>query len=186
MQDQYNPKRGRQAFRKKIKQLCWRIVNVTLFRYSPFFCYGFRRFLLRCFGAKIAKTATIGRLAEIDAPWFLTMMERSMICNHAWVMCYAPVVIGNQSLVGEYARLLTGSHISNSNSYKGIASSIEIGENCWIASCAIVVSGGYKPLKVGDGAIVGAGSVIYRNVKPMAIMMGNPAKYIADREFNMA
>ena len=109
-----------------------------------------------------------------------------MICNHTWVMCYAPVEIGNQSLVGEHARILTGSHISNSASYKGVASSVTIGENCWIASCAILASGGYKKLKIGDGAIVGAGAVVFRNVKPMAIMVGNPAKHIADREFNKA
>lgn len=183
MDTAYNPKKGVSPVRQKLRQLCWRVMNITLFRYSPFFCHGFRRFLLRSFGAKIAKTATVGRLADIEAPWFLTMGERSMICNHAWVMCYAPVVIGNQSLVGEYARILTGSHLSSSTSYQGVASSVIIGENCWIASCAMLVSGGYRKLKIGDGAIIGAGSVVFRNVKPMAIMMGNPAKYIADREF---
>ena len=186
MEASYNPKRATTPILLKIHRFCWTVVNSTVFRYSPFFCYGWRRFLLRCFGAHIDKTATIGRRAIINSPWNLTMGASSMICNDAWVMCYASVVIGNQSLVGEYARILTGSHVSNSVSYQGIASSIIIGENCWIASCAMIVSGGRKKLTIGDGAIVGAGAVVFRKVKPMAIMIGNPAKYVADREFNKA
>lgn len=180
----YNPKKDKKSVRRKLHRLCWIFVEKTLFRYSPFICYGWRRFLLRCFGAKIAKTATIGRQARIDDPWNLTMGERSMICNHTWIMCQAPVIIGNQSLVGEYSKILTGSHISNSKSYKGIVSGVTIGSNVWIASCAIISSGGYKTLKIGEGAIIAAGAVVFNNVKPMAIMFGNPAKHIADREFN--
>lgn len=184
MVNEYNPKKDKKEMGKKLRRLLWTIIERTLFRYSPFICYGWRRFLLRCFGAKIAKSATVGRLARIEAPWNLVMGERSMICNNTWIMCYAPVTIGEQALVGEYARVLTGSHITNSKSYKGISSGVEIGANSWIASCAILSSGGYKTLKIGEGAIVGVGSVVLRNVKPMTIVMGNPAKYIADREFN--
>ena len=180
----YNPKNDKKKLSGKLHRFLWVMVESTLFRYSPFICYGWRRFLLRCFGAKIAKSATVGRLARIEAPWNLVMGERSMICNNTWIMCYAPVTIGEQALVGEYARVLTGSHITNSKSYKGISSGVEIGANSWIASCAILSSGGYKTLKIGEGAIVGVGSVVLRNVKPMTIVMGNPAKYIADREFN--
>ena len=106
-----------------------------------------------------------------------------MICNHAWVMCYAPVIIGEQSLIGEYARVITGSHLSNSSSYQGVASSVIIGNNCWIASCAIVASGGRRKLTIGDGAIIGVGAVVLLSVKSMAIVVGNPAEQIAERDF---
>ena len=182
----YNPKNMERSIWRKLHRFSWVIVNSTIFRWSPFFMYGWRRFLLRSFGAKIAKSATIGRKAVIEAPWNLSMGERSMICNNAWLMCYAPISIGNQSMVGEWARILTGSHVSNSTSYKGISSAVSIGENCWIASCAMLVSGGYKKLVIGDGAIVGAGSVVMRNVKPMTVVVGNPAKFLVEREFNKA
>lgn len=177
----YNPKNCKIDLRYKLACHAWGGVNATLFRWSPFFCYGWRRFLLRCFGAKIAKTATVGRTAVIDAPWNLTMGERSMICNHAWVSCHAHVVIGNQSLVGEYARILTGSHKTGSKDYEGIASGVTIGEDCWIASCAVVCSGGYRELKIGDGAIVSASAVVYSDVRPMGIAIGNPAHCVIDR-----
>lgn len=180
---EYNPKNDKKSKFRKVHRLCWKVVEQSLFRYSPFFCYGWRRWLLSFFGAKLSNSATVGRLARIDDPWNLTMGERSMICNHAWIMCHAPVNIGDQAIVGEYVKILTGSHVSNSTSFKGIVSGVTIGENAWIASCAILSSGGYKTLKIGDGAIVSAGAVVFTNVKPMAIMFGNPAKHIADREF---
>ena len=181
--NEYNPKNDKRALGTKLHRHLWLLVNATLFRWSPFFCYGWRRFLLRMFGAKIARTATVSRTAVINAPWNLTMGDRSMICHHAWVMCHAPVVIGNQSLVGEYARILTGSHISYSKIYRSITSPVVIGENCWVATCAIICWGGYRKFTMGDGAILGVGAVAMRSIKPMTINVGNPAKYIADREF---
>lgn len=182
---EYNTEGGRPSIRIRIRQLLWSIVQVTLFRMSPFICYGWRRFLLRSFGAKIAKTATIGRLARIDAPWNLEMDDKSMICNNAWVMCYGKISVGRYSLIGEYVRVLSGSHDSNSTSYVGIAKPIIIEDNCWIASCAILASGG-KKLTIGEGGIVGAGSVVMRNVKPWTVVVGNPAKFLVDRELKKA
>lgn len=179
--DGYNPRNARQEMRYRLACHAWWLVNATLFRWVPFFCYGWRRFLLRCFGAKVASSATVGRTAVIDAPWNLVMGERSMICKNAWVSCHAPVIVGNQSLVGEYARILTGSHKTNSRNYEGIASGVTIGADCWIASCAIVCSGGYSELKIGDGAVVSAGAVVYSDVRPMGIAIGNPAHCVLDR-----
>lgn len=113
------------------------------------------------------------------------MDEKSMICSNAWVLCSGGVSIGKCSLVGEYVRILSASHASNSNSYASVWAPVTIGENCWIASCSIVVSGG-KKLNIGDGAIVGAGSVVMRSVKPMTVVVGNPAKFLIEREFNKA
>lgn len=180
----YDPTLAHTPLSLKLHRLMWVVVNQTIFRYSPFFCYGWRRFLLRLFGAKLHRTSSICRRAIINEPWNLTMGEKAMICNDAWVMCYAPVVIGDRSNVGEFARVLTGGHVANSKTYKGLSSSVIIGKDCWIASCAMLVSGGRRTLNVGDGAIVGAGSVVFLNVKPMAVMAGNPAEQIAEREFN--
>lgn len=179
---EYNPKMARTSVFLKIHRLCWVVVNSTLFYWSPFFCYGWRRFLLRCFGAKIASTATVGRKVRIDSPWNLTVGERVTICNYAWVSCLGPVEIGNQAIIGEYAKIITGGHTAGSSDFKGIVSKVIIGNDCWIASGAMLVSGGRRNLKIGDGAVVGAGSVVMLNVKPRAIMVGNPAEQIAERE----
>jgi len=180
---EYNPKNAYTPLKIKLLCLLWSIVNVTLFRYSPFFCHGWRRFLLRCFGAKIASTATIGRTAVIDLPWNLTMGERAMICRNAWVACSGPVELGNQALVGEYVKIITGSHAANSKSFRGIASGIVLKENCWVCTNAMLVSGGRRKLTIGAGAIVGAGAVVFLSVGANEIVMGNPARCVGERTF---
>ena len=99
MENSYNPKNGVSPLKQKLRQLLWRSVNITLFRYSPFFCHGFRRFLLRCFGAKIAKTAHVYSSAKVYYPPFLTMGEYSCLASD--VECYnvAPIAIGANTTV---------------------------------------------------------------------------------------
>ena len=55
--------------------------------------------------------------------------------------------------------------------------SVEIGNDVWVGCNAIILSG----VKIGDGAIVGAGSVVTKDVPAYAIVAGNPAKIIRMR-----
>lgn len=167
----------------KIRLLCWTIVNQTLFRYSPFFCYGWRRFLLRCFGARIARTATVSRRVTFQAPWNLVMGEKSMIGMDSFVQCHGPVILGENVVIGEFAKVITGGHSANSKSYKPYASQIEFCDNSWVATGAIIASGGRRKLKVGEGAIVGVGAVVLLSVPRMTVVAGNPAQEICQREF---
>jgi len=54
---------------------------------------------------------------------------------------------------------------------------VNIGNDVWIGRSAIVLSG----VNIGDGAVVGAGSVVTKDVPPYAIVAGNPAKLIRYR-----
>jgi len=54
---------------------------------------------------------------------------------------------------------------------------ITVGNDVWIGSRAIVLSG----VKIGDGAVVGAGAVVTKDVQPYAVVAGNPAKLIRHR-----
>lgn len=55
--------------------------------------------------------------------------------------------------------------------------SIVIGNDVWIGSDALLLEG----VRIGDGAIIGAGSVVVKDVKPYSIVAGNPAKEIRMR-----
>ena len=176
-----NVKNGHPPIREKLRNWMWYAVQNTLFQYSPFFCFGWRRFLLRCFGAKIAKTASTGRHVRIDYPWCLEMEAGSTICNFTWLMCAGRIKLGKQAQVSEYARLISGSHDTGSSNFKGVAKPIELGAYSWVGACSVLVSG-IKKLTIGEGAIVGTGSVVMRNVKPWTVVVGNPAKFLVDRE----
>ena len=54
---------------------------------------------------------------------------------------------------------------------------ITIGRDVWIGAGAILLSG----IAIGDGAVVGAGAVVARDVAPLAIVVGNPARQVSFR-----
>lgn len=58
-----------------------------------------------------------------------------------------------------------------------MAKTTTIGNDVWIGRSAILMSG----IRVGDGAVIGAGSVVTKDVPPYAIVAGNPAKIIRHR-----
>ena len=177
----YDPKAVRWPIGIKIRRALWSGVNGTLFRFSPFFCYGWRRFLLRCFGAKIDKSATISRTVRIVSPWNLTMERNSMIGHYAWAMCSGKVHIGENAIVGEYVKVVAGSHNTRSRGYDFVMSGVIIQRDAWVATSAILVAAGKRDLKIGAGSIVAAGAVVFNSVKPMTIVVGNPAEFLADR-----
>lgn len=53
----------------------------------------------------------------------------------------------------------------------------EIGNDVWIGRSAIIISG----LRIGNGSVVGAGSVVTKDVPPYAVVAGNPARIIRYR-----
>ena len=61
--------------------------------------------------------------------------------------------------------------------WKGINLVTEIGNDVWIGYNATIMQG----VKVHDGALIAAGSVVVSNVEPYTIYGGNPAKKIKDR-----
>lgn len=54
---------------------------------------------------------------------------------------------------------------------------VEIGNDVWIGASAVILGG----IKIGEGAVIGAGSVVTRDVEPYAIVAGNPARVVRRR-----
>ncbi len=54
---------------------------------------------------------------------------------------------------------------------------VSIGNDVWIGANAIILGG----VKIGDGAIVGAGSIVTKSVEPYSVVVGSPAKIIRFR-----
>lgn len=156
----------------------WGFIQCTIFRWSWRF-NGARIFLLRCFGAKFPQGGvSIHPGARISGPGRLTVGETSSIGNHSWVDARGGVTIGQKCCVGEWARLLTGTHDITTSNFQYITKAITIGDAVWIATGAIVLPG----VTIGDGAVVAAGALVTKNVEPWTVVGGNPAKVIKKRE----
>ncbi len=139
------------AFR--LKCAAWSLVRCALMRFSPNILRGFRRFLLRCFGVKIAPTASIGNSAIIDFPWNLEMGDRASVKENTWVHAVDKITIGDDTCVSRGAQLITGTHDITDKTFSLVTKPIVIGKGAWIAVGAIILPG----VNVGDFAVVGAG-----------------------------
>jgi virginiamycin A acetyltransferase len=69
---------------------------------------------------------------------------------------------------------------SDKKSYDRFADSLSIGNDVWIAVGAVIMRG----VTIGDGAVVGANSVVTKDVPAYAIVVGSPARIIKYRFTN--
>lgn len=92
------------------------------------------------------------------------------------------ITIGDGTLIGHNVVLATINHdLCPRNNRKNHYAPIRIGDNVWIGSNATVLQG----VTVGDWAVIGAGAVVTRDVPPMSIVGGVPARvirYLTDEE----
>lgn len=100
-------------------------------------------------------------------------------CLGADVDCYtvAPIVLGGNVTVSQGAKLCTASHDITSPIMELTYAPIVIKANAWVAAWSIVLPG----VTVGEGAVVGAGAVVSKDVAPWTIVVGNPAKVVKER-----
>jgi putative colanic acid biosynthesis acetyltransferase WcaF len=95
------------------------------------------------------------------------------------VDCYSvsPIQIGNKVTVSQRAFLCSASHDISSLSRPLIHSPIVIKEHAWVCAEAFVGAG----ITIAEGAVVGARSVVTRDVEAWAVVAGNPAKFVKTR-----
>ena len=84
---------------------------------------------------------------------------------------------GSDVSIGPEATILTLGHDPQSPDFSDKGGDVIIGDHVWIAYRAIILPG----VTIGDGAIIGAGSVVTKDVEPYTIVAGNPAKFIKHR-----
>ena len=156
----------------RLRRALWTLVWLLLYRPTPRPLHAWRRFLLRCFGARIGGGAHPYAGAWVWAPWNLEMGPRS--CLSDGVDCYSvdKVTLGADSVVSQRASLCTASHDPNDPAFPLVTAPILVAEGAWVAAEAFVGPG----VTVGARAVVAARSVTVKDVAPGDIVAGNPAQ----------
>jgi len=162
----------------KLGRVIWGIVWLLLYRPSPRVFHGWRRFLLRLFGAKIGKGAHPYPSAKIWAPWNLEMGEHSCLSFYVDCYCVDKVRIGAHATVSQYSYLCTASHDFEHPNMPLVTAPITIGDGVWVAADVFVAPG----VSIGEGAVVGARSSVFEDVPPWIIVVGSPARPIRKRQ----
>lgn len=162
-----------------MKRGVWHICYNLFFKPFPTFIFRkWRLFVLKMFGASIAKDANVYSSARIQSPWNLTMKSNSCIGPHVIIENDAMVTICENATISQYAYLCTSSHDIYHYSHNLIYSPISIGMNAWVAAGAFIGKG----VTIGKGAVVGAMAVVVKDVDSMNVVGGNPARFVKLRK----
>ena len=148
-----------------------------LFRWSPRVLWGWRRFLLRLFGASIAEGVHVYPTVRIAIPWNLALDEHAAVGDRAILYSLGPIRIGRSATVSQHAHLCAGTHDYRRADFPLLKPPVVIGEGAWICADAFVGPG----VLVGAYAIVAARAVVVSDVPAWTIVGGNPARHLRER-----
>jgi putative colanic acid biosynthesis acetyltransferase WcaF len=155
----------------------WWLTEWMLFHPSPQFCYAWRAFLLRCFGATVGKDVIIRPSVTVTYPWKFSVGDYSWIGDDVVIYSLADISIGSNSVVSQKSYLCGGSHDMSDRAFRITSEPIVIEDECWIASDVFICPG----VTIAFGSVVGARSTVTKNVPAEKIMMGTPARIVGQR-----
>lgn len=165
--------RGRSAI---VVQLWW-LVQSTLFGCSPQFMYGWRRWLLKLFGAKVGKNVLVRPSVKITYPWNVSIGDHVWIGDEVVLYSLGEIEISANAVVSQRSYLCAASHDYSKPNFPIYAKKITIGPSAWLATDVFVAPG----VTIGEGVVVGARSSVFHNLPPMMVCIGSPAKPIKQR-----
>jgi maltose O-acetyltransferase len=127
-------------------------------------------------GINIERMSSFGTRLEIG--------DRAMLGINCMAM--GPISIGDDVMIGPDVQMYTRNHRHdridvpmNQQGYEEYRK-IVIERDVWIGARVIILPG----VRIGEGSIVGAGSVVSRDVPPYAIVAGNPSRVVRMRKDN--
>ena len=133
--------------------------------------------MLKVFGANLSGMPFVHSTARIQIPWNLTMKHRACLGEGANASSLGKIDIQEGATIAQEAYLCTGTHDFNDPCLQLITKPITIGKNSFIGVRATILPG----VTIGDWAIIGAMSVVCKDVPNHQIRAGNPATKIGER-----
>lgn len=166
--------RGRGAIQVQL----WWLVQATLFRWSPQFAYGFRAALLRFFGAKVGIETVIRPTVRITYPWKVKIEDYAWVGDYVDIYSLGEIEIGSHAVVSQRSYLCAADHDHEIPSFPIRARPVRIGAQAWIATDVFIGPG----VSIGEGAVIGARSSVFRDMPDRMVCMGSPCKPVKRRQ----
>ena len=161
----------------KLYRLFWRVVSLFLLKpFSLPFFNTWRIFLLKCFGAKIGAGSIIYSSVYIPSPKNLTI-GREVCIGPEVKLHFGKTLIGDKVTISQRVYLCSATHETTSLNTPFVSGTIVIKDFAWIAAEAFIMTN----TTIGEGAIVGARSAVFKDVDDWSVVGGNPAKFLKER-----
>lgn len=165
------------SLREKIRMALWWMVEAILFRPSLHKMHGWRRGLLRLFGSKIGNGSSVHAKARIWFPWNLEMGENSGIGFEALLYNLDKVVIEDFVTISQRVHINTGTHNLKDPAFQLITRPVHIKSGAFIGADSFINLG----ITIGEMAVIGARSVVTKDMPSNMICVGHPCKPIKVR-----
>lgn len=134
--------------------------------------------LWRSLGATVDGRAFVDSRSSLGPiPSYVTIGAGSMISG-AQIVSWAPITIGQNVLISPQTELLTASHDIDSDDFRAKIAPITIEDYVWLAVGVTILPG----VTIGRGAVIGARAVVGSDVPAYAVMAGNPARQVGERQ----
>ncbi|MBB5330627.1 putative colanic acid biosynthesis acetyltransferase [Tunturiibacter gelidoferens] len=161
----------------RLRRLNWNLCWAILYRTSPRPLHSWRAFLLRLFGAKMGPDCHFYPRSKVWAPWNLICAEQVTAGDGAEIYNPAPVTLGSHAILSQDAYVCAATHDYDDPAFPLIAYAMQIGAYAWVCARASVAPG----VNVGEGAVLGLGSVATRTLEPWTVYAGVPAVKVKER-----
>lgn len=117
---------------------------------------------------------------QCDYGYQIHLGSNSFLNYDAILMDCATITIGDDVSIGPRAQLLTALHPINDHEARRqrfeTAQPITIGNNAWLGGGVIVCAG----VTIGEDSVIGAGSVVTRDIPPRVLAVGNPCRVVRE------
>ena len=134
--------------------------------------------------ASVGKNVYLAKNHTISTPGKLHLGSHTWIGENFFAKCEGGLYIGSGVIISRGAEIWTANHNYDSPDLQAlpydrrfVLKPVHIADNVWIGSRVTIVPG----VSIGEGAVVGAGSVLTKDVPPLAVVGGNPASVIKYR-----
>jgi putative colanic acid biosynthesis acetyltransferase WcaF len=162
----------------RIRRLIWNICWALFYRTSPRPLHAWRAMLLRMFGAKMGPDCHFYPGSRVWAPWNLDCADQVTAADGAEIYNPAPMRLGSHVILSQSAFLCGATHDSDDPAFPLLAYAMEVGARAWVCARACVAPG----VNIGEGAVLGLGSVATRDLEPWGVYAGSPAVKVRERK----
>lgn len=164
--------------RNRLARLLWGIAYTLAFRPTPRWAMnGWRRAILRIFGAKVGVGCRIDPSARIWAPWNLDIGDYVGIGESVGLYTVDNIKIGSKVTISQRVFVCTASHDIAYLDRPLVHAPIVVCDHAWIAAEAMLHPG----VTVGEGAVIAARAVLRGKAPAWTVWAGNPAREVGLR-----
>lgn len=161
----------------RLLRVVWMTAWLVLARFTPPPLHGWRRLVLRAFGARVGKGARVHASVSVWLPANLEIGENCLIGPGVRLYNQGHITIGARSVVSQRAHICASTHDISDPHFQLVCRPIRIGRQCWVAAEAFVGPG----VTMGDRSVLSARGALFTNAEADEVYSGNPAQFLKQR-----